>query len=180
MTKALRLDPPLFVLSIEGLGSGRSATLPACILRWVTPLASKRTAPARAAQQLVPARPLVFGFALLRRACVCCNSNSAVPNIELLRPVARLTRRKSSALRELKNLLKQASLKTKDLSQTLSPRSLSGEKPANACEEIASRASVRALLASEAGRAARAVVAQQRNAKAPRVFCIRNLAMPNV
>jgi len=41
-------------------------------VRWVTPPASKRTPPARAAQQLVPARPLVFvfGFALLRRACI--------------------------------------------------------------------------------------------------------------
>jgi len=52
---------------MEGLGSARS-TEPECILRWVVPLASKRTPPARAAKQLVPARPSVFGFAILRRA----------------------------------------------------------------------------------------------------------------
>ena len=52
---------------MEGLGSARR-TEPECILRWVVPLASKRKPPARAAKQLVPARPLVFGFALMRRA----------------------------------------------------------------------------------------------------------------
>ena len=48
---------------------------------------------------------------------------------------------------------------------------------ADACEQTTSRTAVRALLASEAGRAARSAVAQQRNAKAPRVFriCIRDL-----
>ena len=59
------------VLSMEGLGSALWGTRPARIVRWVAPPTSKRTPPARAAQQLVPARSLAFGFALLRRACIC-------------------------------------------------------------------------------------------------------------
>jgi len=59
------------VLSIEGLGSALWGTQPASIVRWVALPASKPKPPARAAQQLVPARPVVFGFALLRRACIC-------------------------------------------------------------------------------------------------------------
>jgi hypothetical protein len=56
------------VLSIEGLGSAFWGTRPARIVRWVTPPANKPKPPPRA--KLVAARPLVFGFALLRRACI--------------------------------------------------------------------------------------------------------------
>lgn len=68
MAKAVKLDPPLFVLSIEGLGSALGGTRPASIVRWVAPLANKPKPPPRA--KLVAARPLVFGFALPRRACI--------------------------------------------------------------------------------------------------------------
>ena len=81
------------VLSIEGLGSAPCGTQLARIVRWVALPASKRTPPARAAQQLVPARPLAFGFALLRRACIgseqAVTSRSAtwaLPNIGFLLP----------------------------------------------------------------------------------------------
>jgi len=170
------------VLSIEGLGSGRSTPLPARIVRWVTPRASKRAPPARAVQQLVPARPLVFGFALLRRACVCGNSNLALPNIEFLRRPALLTRTVTCVLGEWKERTRKVAALDRTCFESLVPIVLGSAPRADACERPASRASARALLASEAGRAASAAVAQQCNAKAPRAFriCIRNPAMPNV
>jgi hypothetical protein len=48
--------------------------------------------------------------------------------------------------------------------ETLAPNVLGVALRADACDPIASRTAVRALLASEAGRAARAAVAQQRRA----------------
>jgi len=60
---------------MEGLGIALGGTQPARIVRWVVQLANKPKPPARAAQQLVPARPLVFGFSLLRRARVWGDRN---------------------------------------------------------------------------------------------------------
>jgi hypothetical protein len=100
------------VLSIEGLGSAPCGTRPARIVRWVALPASKRTPPARAAQQLVPARPLVFGFALLCRACIgteqAVTSRSAtwaLPNIGFLS----LTRRPSAGKQAICSLLNAGS-----------------------------------------------------------------------
>ena len=57
------------VLSMEGLGGARS-TARTCILRWVAPLESKRTSPARAAKQRVLARPALLCLARMREAGV--------------------------------------------------------------------------------------------------------------
>jgi len=167
----------LFVLSIEGLGIGRSAPLPARIVRWVTPPASKRTPPARAAKQLVPARPLMFGFALLRRARALPPNGQALQNIDFLQPLALLTRTVSCVRGEWKERTRKVAAPDLTCVDLLVSIVLGCASHADACEWIASRTSVRALLASEAGRAARAAVAQQRSEKAPRVFriCIRTL-----
>ena len=150
------------VLSIEGLGSGRR-TQPARIVRWVTPPASKRTPPARAAQQLVPARPFVFGFALLRRACVCGNLASALPITRFWEPLARLTRTTSSAPRDWKERTSKVAAPAPTCIETSAPMASGFDLRTDACKWFASTASVRALLASEAGRAARADVAQRSN-----------------
>jgi hypothetical protein len=153
---------PGAVLSIEGLGSGRG-TQPARIVRWVAPLTSKRPPPARAAQQRVPARPFAFGFALLRRACVCGDLSSDVPNVLFLEPLERPMRTTSSALRDWKERTQQVTALDTTCDETFLPIVLCFALRAGAGERPASNASVRALLASEAGRAARAAVAQQCN-----------------
>ena len=150
------------VLSIEGLGSGR-CTQPARIVRWVAPLASKRTPPARAAQQRLPARPLAFGFALLRRACVCGNLSSTLPSTRFWEPLARLTRTAFSALRDWKERTQKVAAPDLTCDEPFLPIVLCFALHAGAGERLASKASVRALLASEAGRAARTAVTQQRN-----------------
>ena len=48
MAKAVKLDPPLLVLSIEGLDLAPEGTRPASIVRWVAPLASEPKPPPRA------------------------------------------------------------------------------------------------------------------------------------
>ena len=168
------------VLSIEGLGSGR-CTQPARIVRWVALPASKREPPVRAAQQRVPARPLVFGFALLRRACICGNLSSALPSTRFWEPFARPAKTTFSALRDWKERTQKVAAPDTTCDEPFFPIVLCFALRADAGKRLASRASVRALLASEAGRAARAAVAQQRNANAPRLpcICIRTLAMPN-
>ena len=66
MAKAHNCDPPLFVLSIEGLGIAPCSTEPAFIVRWVTPTANKPKPPPRA--KLVAAWPEKPCLALLREA----------------------------------------------------------------------------------------------------------------
>ena len=158
------------VLSIEGLGSAFCGTQPARIVRWVTTPTSKRTPPARAAQQLVPARPVVFGFALLRRACICFekavtlqSATWALPNIEFLRRPALLTRTVTCVLGEWKERTRKVAALDRTCFESLVPIVLGFALHAGARRWFASRDSVRALLASEAGRAARVAVAQQRN-----------------
>ena len=148
------------VLSIEGLGSGR-CTQPARIVRWVALPASKREPPVRAAQQRVPARPLVFGFALLRRACICGNLSSALPSTRFWEPFARPAKTTFSALRDWKERTQKVAAPDTTCIKTSAPMTSGFELRTDACERFASRTLVRALLASEAGRAARAAVAQQ-------------------
>jgi len=159
------------VLSIEGLGSGLSTTLPARIVRWVTPLTSKRTPPARAAKQLVPARPLAFGFALLRRACIWMTENQALLTFDLLKPPVQPEKTDLTVLREPQRSLKPACLKDAALTQARptrgsrsAPLARGRAARADACKALASRATVGALAASEAGRTARADVAHVRHA----------------
>ena len=59
------------VLLIEGLDLAPKGTRPGRIVRWVTPIANEPKPPPRA--KLVAARPLGFGFALLRRARIAPN-----------------------------------------------------------------------------------------------------------
>jgi hypothetical protein len=110
--------------------------------------------------------------------------SQAWQNIDFLQPLPLLMRTVSCVLGEWKERTRKAVAKDPGTAgiETLAPNVLGVALRADACDPIASRAAVRALLASEAGRAARAAVAQQRRPKAPRVFriCIRNLAMPNV
>jgi len=169
------------VLSIEGLGSGR-CTQPARIVRWVALPASKREPPVRAAQQRVPARPLVFGFALLRRACICGNLSSALPSTRFWEPFARPAKTTFSALRDWKERTQKVAAPPPTCIETSAPMASGFDLRTDACKWFASTASVRALLASEARRAACAAVAQQCNEQAPRLpcICIRTLAMPNV
>jgi hypothetical protein len=105
-------------------------------------------------------------------------------NIDFLQPLPLLMRKVSCVLGEWKERTRKIAAKDPDTTsiETLAPNVLRAALRADACDRIASRTTARALLASEAGRAARAAVAQQRRAKAPRAFriCIRTLAMPNV
>ena len=151
------------VLSIEGLGSALWGTQPASIVRWVALPASKPKPPARAAQQLVPARPPVFGLALLRRACVLQLNEQALQNIDFLQPATLLTRTVSCVLGEWKERTRKVAAPDTTCIEPLVPIVLGFALHAGARRWFASRDSVRALLASEAGRAARVAVAQQRN-----------------
>ena len=143
------------VLSIEGLGSALGGTQPARIVRWVALPASKRTPPARAAQQLVPSRPLAFGFALLRRACICFEQ--AVTSQSVAR-----TSTDSAFLQPSKTLGSDRNALVACFGAGIALRL-----------EIATNQCGRALAASEAGRTAQTRLAHVRDAKS-----LNDLDMP--